>query len=200
MLQNKLITQKIREEIKLKRAELSEEEKEKKSWFASQFVIHSKIFQESKTVACYLAVDGEMDPSFIIETCQKEKKKCYLPVIDEKEKGKMVFILYCPGDELVINRFDIEEPIYNKNKIIDPKALDLVIMPLTVFYMNGHRLGMGGGYYDRAFAFAKNKHANEKPFLCGFAYSFQEVSSLQTAEWDIAMDAIATEERLTYLE
>ena len=199
MIQDESTTQTLREEVLSRRAELSSEEIDKASWFASQYIIHSKLFKESQTIACYLAVRGEIDPQFIIEACQKEGKKCYLPVIDKNKVGEMYFVEYQPGNKLVENFFGINEPEYEQDKIIEPKNLDLVIMPLAAFDKKGHRLGMGGGYYDRAFAFKQTTQIDQKPFLCGFAYAFQEVLAIKPSEWDVQMDAIATEEKLIFL-
>ncbi len=70
-------------------------------------------------------------------------------------------------------------------------------MPLLGFDAEGNRLGMGGGYYDRSFAF-KQSHINT-PILLGFAYDFQQVDTLTPEPWDIRLDIIATENHLVYL-
>lgn len=68
-------------------------------------------------------------------------------------------------------------------------------LPLVAFDAKGRRLGMGGGFYDRAFAF-KNKYKRLGPMLIGLAHSIQEVESLDVEHWDIPLDAIVTEKKV----
>ncbi|MBJ7516807.1 MAG: 5-formyltetrahydrofolate cyclo-ligase, partial [Stenotrophomonas sp.] len=55
----------------------------------------------------------------------------------------------------------------------------------------GGRLGMGGGWYDRSFAFRHDRPA--PPWLVGAAFAVQQVDALAVASWDVAVDAICTE-------
>jgi 5-formyltetrahydrofolate cyclo-ligase len=66
---------------------------------------------------------------------------------------------------------------------------------LVAFDSQGHRLGMGGGYYDRTFSFLKDK-IHHKPKLLGLAYDFQQVEQLPYEEWDIRLDYAVTESLL----
>ena len=66
-------------------------------------------------------------------------------------------------------------------------------MPLVAFDMRGNRLGMGGGYYDRTFAYLLNRRRWRRPILIGVAYEFQGVDSLTTRPWDIPLHGVATE-------
>ncbi len=54
-------------------------------------------------------------------------------------------------------------------------------------------MGMGGGFYDRSFAFKSYKCFEKRPFLLGYGYDFQEVKELQRQSWDIGLNAMATE-------
>jgi len=75
-----------------------------------------------------------------------------------------------------------------------PHALDLILLPLVAFDKSGHRLGMGGGYYDRTLAFLAHRRLWRKPHLLGTAYQFQQLETLPTQPWDIPLDGIATEQ------
>jgi len=80
--------------------------------------------------------------------------------------------------------------------MIGAKWLDVVFLPLVGFDAHGVRLGMGGGYYDRAFAFRRWRTAWRSPRLIGLAYSFQQVESLTAAAHDVRLDTVITEERI----
>ena len=63
------------------------------------------------------------------------------------------------------------------------------------FDPRGNRLGMGGGFYDRAFARVLRARPL-RPRLVGLAHGFQQVDSLPAEPWDIPLDAIATDATL----
>jgi len=58
------------------------------------------------------------------------------------------------------------------------------------------RLGMGGGWYDRSFAFRNQRPA--PPWLAGVGFSVQQVDELPVQPWDVGVDAICTD-TTTYL-
>ncbi len=66
-----------------------------------------------------------------------------------------------------------------------------MLLPLLGFDRRGGRLGMGGGYYDRAFAFRRDRPA--PPRLVGIGFACQELPDLAAESWDVALDAVATE-------
>jgi 5-formyltetrahydrofolate cyclo-ligase len=72
----------------------------------------------------------------------------------------------------------------------------LVVAPLVAFDAGCHRLGMGAGWYDRSFAFRRDRAA--PPWLVGAAFASQQVDAIAVESWDVPMDAICTE-RETYL-
>ena len=70
----------------------------------------------------------------------------------------------------------------------------MVFLPLVGFDRRGVRLGTGGGYYDRAFAFRRWRSAWYAPRLVGPAYGFQQLEHITAAAHDVLMDAVVTEE------
>jgi len=65
------------------------------------------------------------------------------------------------------------------------------VMPLVGFDDQGHRLGMGGGWYDRSFAW--RIAAPAPPWLVGVGFEVQRTSALDVQDWDVRPDAICTE-------
>lgn len=180
-----------------KRSSLAWTIKEAASQKVRDQLVATKFYQKSQSVACYLAMEEELDISPIIAQCWKEGKRCYLPVLDFDNAGYLQFGLYGPKTSLAKNKHNILEPVVvSPEQIIETQALDLVLLPLVAFDRTRNRLGMGGGYYDRTFSI-KGTRAS-KPFLCGVAYSFQEVDSLPTEPWDKKLDAVITESEVIY--
>jgi 5-formyltetrahydrofolate cyclo-ligase len=75
-----------------------------------------------------------------------------------------------------------------------PRRLDLVIVPMVGFDARAHRLGAGGGYYDRSFSFRHG--ASGRPRLIGLAFEAQRVEQVPTEAWDLRLDAVVTERRV----
>jgi 5-formyltetrahydrofolate cyclo-ligase len=154
----------------------------------------SRLVRNSQRIAAYVAADGEMDPQHLIEDLWALGKAVYLPVLVPFTRNRLWFARYTPDTRLVINRFGIPEP--DRAELIRANVLDLVLTPLVAFDHAGHRIGMGGGFYDRSFAFLRARRHWRKPRLLGIAYSFQQQAAITAAPWDVPLDAIATENGL----
>jgi 5-formyltetrahydrofolate cyclo-ligase len=163
------------------------------STHAAQHLAASDLFNKSALISCYLARENEFETSAIISTIWQAKKNCYLPVMMQ-DKNHLQFALYNQDDTLKLGRFGIQEPAEHKD-LIKPSELEIVILPVWGFDLAGHRLGSGGGFYDRTFEFKKSgaKH----PLLIGLAYQQQEILALPYDEWDVNLDGILTEKAFT---
>ncbi len=152
---------------------------------------HQPLFLRSRHIAFYLPNDGEIDPRPLLAAALACGKHCYLPVLKPGSENRLWFVRYDLDTPLYKNRFGIPEPRADYRRAIDATQLDLVLMPLVGFDAAGGRMGMGGGFYDRTFAY-KNKSPSSKTYLLGLAHSCQRVEQLDVAPWDIPLAAIAT--------
>jgi len=148
-------------------------------------------------VALYFAVNGELDPAPIMEKLWQTNHAVYLPILHNNDHGYMEFCQFNKEnnkkDPLQKNRFGILEPVKTKSKLIDPKQLDVVLMPLVAFDNQGNRVGMGAGYYDRSFNFLLNESRPQKPLLIGLGYDLQRVELLKPNSWDVPLNVVITE-------
>jgi len=148
----------------------------------------------SKHIALYLSNDGEISPDIIMTSLFKGKKHVYLPVMHPLKKNMIVFCRMRQQAKLKINRFGIREPDFKSVNSLQPRLLSLVLFPLVAFDVSGNRMGMGGGFYDRAFAFKiKNQHLG--PALIGLAHDFQKQKELPIEKWDIPLEGVATDKK-----
>jgi len=158
-------------------------------------VDHAKkleLYNSSKKIGLYLNMPNELGTTSLLNDAKKTGKDVYCPVIDEQRKGLMSFKQY--SNNLVKNRFGIQEPSATSDTL-QAQELCLIFIPLLGFDLNGERLGMGGGYYDRLLNFKKTSPTNTKPWLIGLAFDAQYVDSLPTQPWDIRLDAVITESK-----
>src|SRR4249919_603755 len=138
-------------------------------------------------LAGYWALDGEIALRVFQMRLPPSLAYC-LPVLDGDH---LRFSPWRPGDALATNRYGIPEPDVAASPALDAQAMSLVVLPLVGFDANGQRLGMGGGWYDRSFAF-RNEHP-APPWLVGAAFATQQVDAIAAEAWDVALDAICTE-------
>jgi 5-formyltetrahydrofolate cyclo-ligase len=151
-------------------------------------------FLTDTNVAGYWAVDHELPLAAVIGGLRARGQIYHLPVIDDQKRLR--FEPWWPGMPIATNRYGIPEPTASSTPPLAPDALDVVLVPLLGFDRRGHRLGFGGGYYDRAFAFLREVERPTQPLLVGIGYARQEVESIEPRDWDVRLDYIATEREL----
>lgn len=179
-----------RKGLLLLRSQLTSALQQQKSAQIIDHIKKSDIFKNAKNIAYFHSVRGEANPAELANVAPKHTQ-FYLPVIAPNKNDGLLFAPINQGTEFKNNQFAIPEPVVDSSEMINARDLDLVIMPLLGFDNSGNRLGMGGGYYDRCFAFKKEKKL--KPILLGFAYDFQKIDPISTESWDIGLDMVATE-------
>jgi 5-formyltetrahydrofolate cyclo-ligase len=131
-------------------------------------------------VAGYWPVRDEADPRGLMKALGTALA---LPRIDAKHTA-LSFREWRDGDVLVDNHHGIPEPRAG-TKILTP---DVVLVPLLAFDARGHRLGYGGGYYDRTLS-----SLGSAALAIGVAYSAQRLDHISHEAHDRKLDLIITE-------
>jgi 5-formyltetrahydrofolate cyclo-ligase len=139
-------------------------------------------------VAGYWAMGGEV-PLHVLQMRLRPGQVWCLPCLEDD--GTLRFAPWRPGDALESNRFGIPEPALSPDARLSPQDMSVILLPLLAFDAAGHRLGMGGGWYDRSLAF--RQHQPAPPRLVGVGYRFQQVQALPAEAWDVPLDAVVTE-------
>ncbi|RRU17359.1 5-formyltetrahydrofolate cyclo-ligase [Stenotrophomonas sp. 278] len=138
-------------------------------------------------VAGYWALDGEIALHRWQMRLPDSLTYC-LPVLS----GDVLrFAPWRPGQPLTANRYGIPEPDVAAGDTLAAEQMALVVAPLVGFDAQARRLGMGGGWYDRSFAFRQARPA--PPWLVGVGFAAQQVDDLPVQPWDVGVDAICTE-------
>ncbi len=148
-------------------------------------------FRDSRRVAFYVAVAGEISPEPMLWRALADGKSCFLPVVIG-EHG-LDFVQFDADASLLENRWGIPEP--RQGARAEARSLDLVFVPLVGFTRDCLRLGSGKGYYDRAFAF-RLQSRQTRPMLVGLAHEAQRLAALPRRDWDVPLDAVVTPERI----
>ena len=185
-----ILRQQLRHRLRAQRVTRSEEQAVTAAQICCEILISHKIFRSARHIAGYMAIERELDPMSFLRAACAAGKSVYLPRITGKRE--MEFLPWQPGAMLRENSFGIPEPVSDRRARRDPRDLDLVLVPLLGFDQNGNRLGFGGGFYDKAFAFRNARQA--PPLLCGYAYADQRCEAIEVANWDVSLDAVVTPE------
>jgi 5-formyltetrahydrofolate cyclo-ligase len=183
----------LRRSMRVQRRALSDHEQRAHSVAMAALLVKSPLFLRSRRIAAYISADAEIDPSPVIAAAQAMGKTCFFPVLRAHPQRTMWFCEYRPGDPLLVNQFGILEPSVRRRPPVPPWGLDLMLLPLVAFDVNGNRLGMGGGYYDRTLAFLRHRRSWHSPRLIGLAHEIQKVDAIQVQEWDIPLQGVVTE-------
>lgn len=151
-------------------------------------------FLTDPNVAGYWAIRGELPLNLAVASLRRNGQHYFLPVLG---KGKQLhFAEYPEGAGLRSNRFGIPEPDTDASSRHDAGDMDVILLPLLAFDRRGHRLGTGGGWYDRSLAFLRDAKRPSRPLLVGVGYAFEETDTVPVQSWDIDLDYVATDSEL----
>jgi 5-formyltetrahydrofolate cyclo-ligase len=165
---------------------------------AQEYILADAAWEKAESVGLYVAVRHETETDMLLENAWGTGKRVYFPYIPPKSNGIMHFLPCASYEKLSINRFGIPEPTPERYPLPEEGeewVPELMIVPGVAFDVKGHRVGSGGGYYDRFFA----KPGMRDTIRIALAYSFQVLEEAPHDTWDAPMHAIATEEGLTWL-
>lgn len=138
-------------------------------------------------IASYASTARELPTSALNEALLRAGHRLALPRIESLKEGRMSLYQIADLNDLMVNSLGIAEPAPCPERLIRPGDLTLILLPLRGFDRSGHRLGMGGGFYDRLLT-----ALNPSCLKIGLAFSQQEVPSLPCEAHDQCLDAVLT--------
>ncbi len=136
------------------------------------------LYQAAHALYAYLSYNQEVRTTPIIEQAIQDGKRVAVPKVYGQE---MRFLWLDDLSQIAPGAYDIPEPVFDEPVAADPDAL--VLMPGLAFDPAGHRLGYGGGFYDRFL------QAQPHPTIA-LCYDFQLLPFLETESYDVPVDAV----------
>ena len=182
----------LRQRLKRLRRAVPPAERRAASLSVAQHVRRTFHLRPGMRIAVYAPLASELDCGPVVELARRHRCRIFLPRLTDLRRRRMRFVE--AAGPMRRNHLGILEPIHLRH--LAARSLDLVFVPLVGFDAKGERLGMGAGYYDRAFHFLRHRHHWRHPRLIGLAYSFQQVPFIQGAAHDVRMSAVITEKGL----
>lgn len=140
-----------------------------------------------KTIHIFLPIIEKKEPNtwLIIERLVKDFSDLRISIPKMKNENTLINFYFENKSQIKDNKWEIPEPQFGT--ITPLNEIDLVVVPLLAFDMNGNRIGYGKGYYDR---FLKECRADCKKIGLSFFDPVKEISGIN--EFDIKLDAVIT--------
>lgn len=171
--------QALRRYIRERKRAMTEEQIVAESEKLGHLFVQSDLYQQAKTVYGYLPYNQEVRTVPMLEQALRDGKRVAVPKVYGEE---MKFIYMDDLSKVEKGYAGIPEPIADEPVADDKTAL--VLMPGLAFDKEGHRIGYGGGFYDKFLA-AEPNH----PTLA-LCYAFQMQARLETEEFDVPVDTV----------
>lgn len=171
--------QELRRTIRERKRAMTEEEIVERSNALAEKFYHTPAYQAASTIYGYLPYNQEVRTVPMLQRALDEGKRVAVPKVYGDE---MRFIYMEDLTQVAKGYAGIPEPIADAPVADDKRAL--VLMPGLAFDPQGHRIGYGGGFYDR---FLAQEPHHPTLALC---YEFQMQAHLDTEEFDIPVDTV----------
>lgn len=169
----------LRKEIREKKRAMTPEQIEKASQDLAQKFFATTYYRDAETLYGYLPYNQEVRTEPILLQALKDGKKVAVP----KVYGDTMRFIYLEDLSGIEKGYaGIPEPVADEPVAMDEKAL--VLMPGLAFDKEGHRIGYGGGFYDK---FLSTEPSHPTVALC---YDFQMLPKLETEEFDVPVDLV----------
>lgn len=140
-----------------------------------------------KSVSGFYPINNELDCLMILKVLHAARFPISLPTITG------------PNSPLEFHEWDMraeleEGPFKTKQSVGDIVTPEVLIVPLLAFDLKGHRIGYGGGYYDRTLKALRAD--NSDVVAIGVAYDNQKLDRVPAHDYDQPLDMIITEKNI----
>lgn len=177
----------LRASIKQKRRALSIEYRKQASRKMQAELTRLPCYQAAEYIMLYMAMQDEVQLDELIAMVLKDGKKAVIPLVTGA--GLMEAVELSDMADLVPDKYGIKTVSEEKRRLIAPDKIDLIIVPGVAFDKAGHRLGMGGGFYDRFMLRAS------RAVRAALAYDCQLLVAVPAEVHDLTVDYIITEKQ-----
>jgi 5-formyltetrahydrofolate cyclo-ligase len=177
----------LRQVMLKKRKQLSAEDCRNAGLHIQRALLESEEYVRAKHLVLYASIHNEVDLYVVMHDAMASGRKVLLPSIYDKG---LIFREVTEASALRKGAFGIMEPSAS-NRTYPPEQADLIVVPGVAFDLQGHRIGYGKGYYDKAL------HSLEgQGKLVAVCYDFQLVEEIAGEPHDVKVDMIITEKRV----
>lgn len=173
--------------IREKRRELSSSERERSAAAVAEALLSLDALRRAKYVLAYMPMKYELDILPAVEKLRELGVKPVFPLCIEN--GGLRLFLPAQENGFKVGAYGILEPNEETAQEIGAQELDAILLPAIGFDRNGHRLGQGGGYYDRLLA-------KTDCLRIAVGFNCQLVESIPVEDTDQRVDIVVTPDEI----
>lgn len=183
----------FRKEVLSKRLSLTQDTVTKKSIQITSNLLTLDCISKAKHIMVYLDFRNEVSTDLLIQELLHQNIHVSCPITDIKTRNLIPIEIHNLDKDICIGAYKIREP-KSPSIPLPIERIDVVIVPLVAASFDGHRLGYGGGYYDRFLSKIRSD-----TITIGLAYEMQVFDTIPTEEHDVKLNYIVTENRILSL-
>jgi 5-formyltetrahydrofolate cyclo-ligase len=176
---------------KARRADLTVVQRERLSAALVAFAGAVSALTPTGIIAGFLSIGDEIDLMPLMQALERRGHGLVLPVMQGRGQP-LLFRHYSPGDTLAATTWGIQEPLAT----VATLQPDLLLVPMLAFDASGHRLGYGGGFYDRSLALLR---MSATVIAVGVAFDEQRLDAVPHLDYDQRLDGVLTPTGLTLI-
>ncbi|MFP4106386.1 MAG: 5-formyltetrahydrofolate cyclo-ligase [Phycisphaerae bacterium] len=180
----------LRTEMKARLADIPPQERAEKSYAACRALLDTAEFRAAESVMLYVPIPGEVDIAELALHAWQAGKTVLLPKVSWEQRHMIAIEIDSLETGLVKNRHGLREPSAGEPWPVE--RIGMIAVPGLAYDTRGHRLGRGGGFYDRFLS-----QPNLRAHTCGIAFSEQIVDRVPVRDHDHPVSMIATEKGIT---
>ncbi len=186
----------LRRHLRQQRRALSVPQQRQAARAVARRLVRHPLWQGCQHIGLYLSAFGEVSLLPLARQLQRRGKRLYLPVVRRWDQ-RLRFVRTSArqlGTRQRLRRHPLgmQQPALHGSRSVH--QLDVLVMPLLGFDAHGHRLGMGGGYYDRTLG-QPGRGQCVRPLRLGVAHGFQQVAALPVQPWDQPLHQLVSPQR-----
>jgi 5-formyltetrahydrofolate cyclo-ligase len=174
----------LRREVRARRDALAPEERERQGEAVARNLLALAEVLQASTVMAFSSFGSEVDTGPIIERLARDGRRVVLPRVEGRT---IVPVAYRSGDPVNPSSIGALEPAGGEP--VRPEEIDVVVVPGLAFDRRGHRVGYGGGFYDRFLG-----RLRPDALTVGICFSIQLVDEVPHGRGDLPVDLVVTEE------
>lgn len=180
----------LRKHIYALRDSLTPEEISVKSRAVAGQLEKLPFYREAGAIMFFLNFRSEVETGEMVKSSLARGIRVIIPKMVPKKRELIPSELLDYEKDLTRGYFGVPEPQPEALRPVDPRQIDLLIVPGVAFDLQGNRLGYGGGYYDRFF-----ERLRPGVPLVALTFELQLAEQVPVEAWDRRMDWLVTERR-----
>ena len=181
----------IRGQVRAKLAAMTSQQQHDASVAACKRLVELTPFQDASIVMLYMPMANEVDLTPVAIRCFQAGKTVCVPSVDWRRKDMDAVEVHSFDDHIMeLDEHGLRTP--RDGVPLPTNLIDLVVVPGLAFDAHGHRLGRGGGYYDRFLSRLRRSATS-----IGLAFEVQMIDQIPINHDDVSVKIVVTDRRVT---